>query len=333
MLAALVLLGNAAAPTDTPPEALMPFIVEGELKIDDFGWMRGAFAGSTEKQRSDWQSVSDWARKCGVTDHKAMIAELAAMGVQTELTESGMTGSPVCNSVWSFRFLVEQAKSWDEFAGHDAKAREIFLVYQHGARVAGQNMPYEQGWGSDESWELLRRTVFEQVYRRGTSWQSDTDAPKLDPAIIPYLDAHLGNAFGKEDRKNTEYLKKLVAEQGWPTISRVGEQASAKAWLLIQHADHDPAFQLMALRLMQPLVVKGEVSKRNYAYLYDRVMLKLNGKQRFGTQFSGCEGDEYKLRPLEDEKRLAELRVQYELEPVSENRKRMKASYGPCRAS
>ena len=325
-----LLLGNT--PGNEIPAALAPYVVEGELKTDDFGWMRGAFEASTEKQKSDWKSVSDWAGTCSIADHKAMITELAAMDVQTELTEVGMMGSSACNSIRSFRLLAEQAKNWDDFAGHEAKAREIFLVYQHGARVAGENMPYEKAWGRDDSWELLRRTVFEQVYRRGMSWQADPKAPKLDPAIIPYLSAHLGNAFQKEDRQNTEFLKKHVAEKGWPTISAVGQQASGKAWLLVQHADHDPAFQLKALRLMEPLAAKGDVSKRNYAYLYDRVMLKLAGKQRFGTQFSGCDGDEYKLRPLENEKRLTELRLQYDLEPISEYRKSMKDSFGPCRS-
>lgn len=328
---AILLLGNA--PGNEIPSTLAPYVVDGELKTDDFGWMRGAFGASTEKQKSDWKSVLDWARTCSIADHKATITELAAMGVQTELTEVGMSGPAACGSVWYFQSLAKQAKSWDEFSADESKAREIFLIYQHGARVAGENMPYEKDWGNEESWELLRRTVFEQVYRRGMSWQANPNAPKLDPAIVRYLSAHLANAFQKEDRQNTEFLKKRVAEKGWPTISSVGQQASSKAWLLVQHADHDPVFQLKALRLMEPLAAKGEVSKRNYAYLYDRVMLKLAGKQRFGTQFSGCEGDEYKLRPLEDEKRLTEFRLQYELEPVSENRTRMKESYGPCRAS
>jgi hypothetical protein len=112
----------------------------------------------------------------------------------------------------------------------------------------------------------------------------------------------------------------------------VGKKAAGRAWLLVQHADHDPAFQLTALRLMEPLVVKGEVSKPDYAYLYDRIMLKLNGKQRFGTQFGGCDGEEYKLRPLEDEKQLAILRAEYELQLISEYRASMKKMAGPCQA-
>jgi hypothetical protein len=329
LVSAFALIGNT--PDGDIPLALVPYIIDGELKTDDFGWMRGAFDGATEKQKADWQMLSEWLGTCGVADRNVIIAKLAAMGVQTELKESGMTGSAVCVAVQPFQFLKGQTKSWDEFSANEAKAREVFQIYQYGAKIAAQNMPYEKAWGSGDTWDLLARTVFEQVYRRGFSWQSDTKAPKLDPAIIPYLNAHFQNAVYGEDSKNTAFLKNYVAEKGWPTISKVGERASGNAWLLVQHADHDPAFQLKALRLMEPLAAKGEVSKANYAYLYDRIMLKLSGKQRFGTQLSGCEGSEYKLRPLENEKQLTELRLQYELKPISEYRKSMKDNFGPCR--
>ena len=81
---------------------------------------------------------------------------------------------------------------------------------------------------------------------------------------------------------------------------------------------------------MEPLVAKGEVSKRNYAYLYDRVMLKLVGKQKFGTQFGGCENGIRKLRPLEDEKQLDEYRSSHDLEPMKDYRLDMDEAAGPC---
>jgi beta-glucosidase len=46
---------------------------------------------------------------------------------------------------------------------------------------------------------------------------------------------------------------------------------------LVQHADDDPVFQLKMLRLMEPLAAGGQVSPRNYALLYDRVMLQMVG--------------------------------------------------------
>jgi hypothetical protein len=123
--------------------------------------------------------------------------------------------------------------------------------------------------------------------------------------------------MAKVDFDNTEWLKRHVADKGWPKYSEVGEKASNAAWLLAQHADHDPLFQLRALRLMEPLLAGKEVSPRNYAYLYDRVMLKLAGKQRYATQLT-CENGERIAQPLEDAERVDELRAEVGLEPFAE---------------
>jgi hypothetical protein len=102
------------------------------------------------------------------------------------------------------------------------------------------------------------------------------------------------------------------------------------AWLLTQHADADPVFQARALRLMEALVAAGEVSKPNYAYLYDRFMLKLSGKQRYGTQWGACEGTVRPLRPLEDEARLDELRAEMEMPPIEDYARTMDRNFGAC---
>jgi hypothetical protein len=41
------------------------------------------------------------------------------------------------------------------------------------------------------------------------------------------------------------------------------------------------------------------VNPKHYAYLYDRVMLSITGKQRYGTQFA-CRAKRMTLLPLED---------------------------------
>ncbi|TAD72001.1 MAG: hypothetical protein EAY70_13740, partial [Sphingomonadales bacterium] len=91
------------------------------------------------------------------------------------------------------------------------------------------------------------------------------------------------------------------------------------AWLLVQHADHDPAFQLEVLRLMEPLLAAKEVSPGNYAYLYDRITLKLTGKQRFATQF-WCMDGTMQPRLLEQPDQIDELLAAMELEPLDEYR-------------
>lgn len=90
------------------------------------------------------------------------------------------------------------------------------------------------------------------------------------------------------NEKNTQVLKIMLKEHGWINISRFGRKADSDAWLLVQHADQDPAFQASVAFLLEALVEIGETNINNFAYLYDRVALKyqqLGLKQRYGTQF------------------------------------------------
>ena len=328
--ASFALLGNA--PSDNIPAALQPYVVDGTLKTDDFGWMRGAFEGANEQQKADLEAIKVWLMDCKATAKMKAIDDLKDLGATDPKLDIAPTGTELCGSIANYIPMSEPTKNWDELLSNEAQARSIFAVYELGGKTARQFSAYEPKWGTEESWDLLSSTMMEQVYRKGMGWTGRADYPKIDAKLEPYLNAHLGNAAQKADRKNTAMLKAIVEKKGWPSISVVGERASFNAWLLVQHADSDPAFQLKSLRLMEPLAAKGDVSKRNYAYLYDRIMLQLSGKQRFGTQFSGCEGVEHKLRPLEDAALLDRVRQEHELEPISDYQKSMKDNFGPCRA-
>jgi hypothetical protein len=120
-----------------------------------------------------------------------------------------------------------------------------------------------------------------------------------------------------------------VAQHGWPTKSAYGEPPAFQAWLLAQHADHDPLLQLEVLRLMEPLAERGEVSKSNHAFLHDRIMLKLTGEQRYGTQVH-CVDGKRRPRPLEDEAALDGLRAGAGLEPEADYLAAMDRLFGPC---
>ncbi|HEV7233744.1 MAG TPA: DUF6624 domain-containing protein [Sphingorhabdus sp.] len=293
---AVLLLGNTP---EKVPDALAPYVVDGELKTDDFGWMRGQFDGADDKQKADSKTIQDWLRQCLVNAKTKALDNLKALGIANAKLDGVAIGPTLCGSLASFNSMAQtDNKNWEEFVVNERKARELFAAYQFGAKTAVQHMPYEKAWGNEEAWDLLGATVMDQVNRNGSRWAYNVKTNTLDPALLPYLAAHFMNAGTSTDRKNTVFLKKLVEKKGWPTIPMVGERASSNAWLLVQHADHDPAFQLTALRLMEPLVSKGEVRKGDYAYLYDRIMLKLSGKQRYGTQVE-CVKGKWQPRPLE----------------------------------
>ena len=124
------------------------------------------------------------------------------------------------------------------------------------------------------------------------------------------------------DKDNTEYLRKLVEAHGWPTKSTLGPEASQAAWLLAQHADHDPVFQVYCLSLMKALP-ENEVNPVNVAYLEDRVRVNQGQMQLYGTQFYEEEGF-FGPRPIDDIGNLDTRRMAVGLEPFSDYEARMR---------
>lgn len=129
------------------------------------------------------------------------------------------------------------------------------------------------------------------------------------------------------DAKNTERMKEIVAEIGWPTVSKVGEDVSHKAWLLIQHADRDVEFQKTCLTLMKQ-EPNGELNLTDIAMLEDRVRVNSGQQQLYGTQFQQIDG-EYKPRPIENEANVNERRKQMNLDTLEANIAEMYKKYGP----
>ena len=322
-LAAMMLV--AAGEPAAPPADLEPYVKDGHFEPGDFGWARGAFADATPEQREAFAALSQWAEECRTAAREEAIAELAAMGIDAA------TLSPFH---FAQRCLVmlpqfDMTRPFAEFEAALREARPIADTYFAAARLAQTRALGNAATAGDA---LTAHTTEEQMLRFAMSWGRDplTGVPELSPDGQAALRTLVGIATGQSDAANTEWLKTWVAKDGWPTISQVGEKGASAAWLLTQHADADPVFQARALRLMEPLVAQGEVSKQNYAYLYDRIMLKLTGKQRYGTQWSACQGDTRPLQPLEDEPRLAELRAEMGLDPIEDYARSMDQMFGPC---
>lgn len=127
------------------------------------------------------------------------------------------------------------------------------------------------------------------------------------------------------DRENTTRMKEIIDEIGWPTVSKVGDENSSNAWLLVQHADHDVQFQKKCLELIKG-APENEVSKRDIAYLEDRVAIGEGRPQIYGTQFQKIDGEMQPL-PIIDSDKVEARRREMGLEPLEENRKRLQKSY------
>ena len=122
-------------------------------------------------------------------------------------------------------------------------------------------------------------------------------------------------------------LKEVVDKGGWPGKSRVGADGAHAAWLLVQHADKDRAFQKSpAWRCVEKAVKSGEATGQDFAYLTDRVRVGEGKKQLYGTQFQGA-GDKMEPYPIEDEAGVDRRRKEVGLPTMAEYRKLLAETY------
>ena len=327
MLAAVAL--GQAAPSEPPPAVLAPYIRKGRFDPGDYGWMRGRFDDATPEQKAESAAIHAWLERCHVRGLAQSRTELAALGVREAKLDRVASRHLLCNAVATTPYQID-TRSFASFERDVAVARPIaesFLFAVDLAEEAGR--PRNENLTT----RLIARTQSEQMLRGAMNWReaSAAGAPSLSPGVKAIVMSRIWIAATERDAANTAWLKDVVEKEGWPGLSKVGEAASREAWLLVQHADADPPFQLKALRLMEPLLAKGDVSKRDYAYLYDRVMLKIVGTQRYGTQ-AECKGGKRVPQPLDGSGAVDTLRKSVDLEPIAAYLASMDKNYGACPA-
>ena len=320
----------ATTPSVPPPPVLLPYISKGRFDPGDYRWLRGQFANASEADRNASKAIEDWKNRCTATSLAEVRTELAALGARPgESLTTIPARDPVCSAVSSSPWPLDLT-DWDGFA-HDVQVvRPIAQAYLSAVEKAEMiAAPHGPAIGD----AINARSMGEQMLRFGFSWAagSQPDSPVLTPRQRAILSSRIGIATIERDHANTEWLKAVVAAQGWPRRTSVGDGASGVAWLLTQHADADPPFQLRALRLMEPLVRSGEVDRKNYAYLYDRVMLKIVGRQRYATQMT-CKAGRYVPQPLEAGVAVEAARREMGLGTLAEYEKQMVEVVGPCPA-
>lgn len=119
----------------------------------------------------------------------------------------------------------------------------------------------------------------------------------------------------KIDAENLPRIKAILKKHGFPSAKQVGKDGANAAFLLVQHADNDPAFQTRALKLMQPLLARHEINAADVALLTDRVLVAQKQPQRYGSQFDGINGVNV-LHALEDPAHLDARRASMDLFPM-----------------
>lgn len=224
------------------------------------------------------------------------------------------------------RLIVEsKSRSPAESARRWSAVEQAFAAFQmemDGIRTEGapRVQPTDDRWLklAVSTEEPLAKALFERVFL--DQWQLKYDGG-LDAVGSRALSALAGPEIRANIRANASWLKAVLARIGWFDISKFGEDASQAAWLLVQHSDHDRAWQERVLVDLERRVARGDMQARYYAYLSDRVATNAKRPQRYGTQGRCVGPGDWQPFETADPEGLDARRAALGLDPIAEYRK------------
>jgi hypothetical protein len=137
------------------------------------------------------------------------------------------------------------------------------------------------------------------------------------------------------DRDNIAWMKPLFTRQGFPTAAQVGRAGVSAAFLLVQHADQDPAFQASMLAALVKAGKGGEIMQADVAMLTDRVLLAQHKPQRYGTQYDIDQANlaAMKPQPTEEPAHVDERRASMGLMPRADYECVLRVTYATSSAT
>ena len=114
----------------------------------------------------------------------------------------------------------------------------------------------------------------------------------------------LGDGYNNEMEllhiKNTVILNDLIDKIGYPTVLKVGKEASDAGWLVIQHSISMPVFMKKCLQLLEKEVIDHKANPIHLAYLKDRIAVFEGTPQAHGTQFDWDQNGELNPNLFDD---------------------------------
>ncbi len=119
--------------------------------------------------------------------------------------------------------------------------------------------------------------------------------------------------------KHAAELDKMIDEIGYPTINKVGREASDAAWLVIQHSISSPGFMRKCLRLLEQEVSQKKVDPKHLAYLSDRIAVFEGRPQKYGTQYDWDDTGVLSPNHMDDIEQVNQRRADIGLGTIAEN--------------
>jgi hypothetical protein len=174
--------------------------------------------------------------------------------------------------------------------------------------------------------ELRRRYLLDQAIRdpaNSARWRADLPLG----AEMLWNATEYANSIAI-DCDNTEWLNEQLRDIAWFDVPTYGAEADSNAFFLVQHADRSPEFQRAVLSALVHLPPE-KTSRRNVAFLTDRVALNSGKPQLYGTQGRCSMGGDWKPSDIQDEANVDDRRREMGLGTISERIAEMSRECAP----
>jgi|GEM_PF-6214244 len=311
----LLLMGGLVAPAEAanPPHAETAFqgYFADPFDPGDFGWL--AWRSSDDpSDREKWRQLNAWAERVKELRTAEEKSKLAAIGETSDKLPLGCYGEVVCNWVTDSTATEDAVGGWSKFSATLDSIRPYYSGYEIGFSTArGFIVPGPGESVSDQLNEILFLDQLARPFDRLYAMNLSPDQKRVLGLLITH------QLMQRVDNDNLELFEKLFAKIGWPAAG-LGHKPSLGSFLIVQHSDAHPAFQI---QVMRALAKQDKDSGGRYLpLLADRVQLKLHGTQTYGSQFHCVEGH-MEPYPVTDPAGLDARRASVGLDPIDVYRK------------
>ena len=303
----------------TPPAFIAERISRDRFDPGEFEYLRGYFPEASKEEHDRYAELIAWLDQCWKEGDDRLAAVMAEFDVTLNGDEFSGAAS-LCQQVVYGKDWIRRFDSYAELAEAARGARLVFDAMNQTAEQASfTEAPrfYRHIWDEINYFELQH-----YLLSRASSWgETEFFNPERRPRLTEdervVFAALLAAEYVRVQFARTRWLEEVVERHGWPTVSKVGQIGASKAGLLVAFGDHDPGFQLRMLRVMESEVASGTLDGFEFAEIHDAVMLKLTGKQRYGTH-TRCNADgTAEPMPLEHPENVNEWRARIGLEPLT----------------
>jgi len=288
-------------PAAIDPQAYVDLLIDGEIDPIEFDY------GVVRFPLDDLDREAEWTR---IQTHLTSLGTLI-----NEPTEERSSEGLICETtaIYRNRVVAEAATNYEEYR---FALDEALNWYQEYKQDSANELAVElEGDIDPVVEEILERVYWDQAWRHAFSafWGVEANGANADTikSIMAMVE------MCRVDIDNKVFVESFLDQYGWPRISEYGEEADRGLWLMLQHADLD--LQEAWLPELERLWPEGETNPRNYAMLYDRVMMRTDRPQRYGSQYSCVDGGMYEMYETEDAGNVDERRLAMGMNTVEEN--------------